>query len=193
MTPEQVIINVKNKNPQPGWVVFGYNFKFAVSRILCRIFLLSVFLVVSLVFLYSYLTEGKSVFLLLAGISGLPWIISLISVIPVIVELIYSKNNFIVLTEDGIVKSFKGKSEFFPYDVINNLNLTNPYDASTPAIAKRKEQFLDFKDKRNNRFVNLAKNRIFGPPEKIYSILLSKLPLEQSTTSNQSYSNFFNH
>lgn len=196
MNTEQIITAINSKNLQPGWAVFYYNIKYAFSRIFGRLFLLLVFISASIVLLYSSFKEENTNFLIFAVIAGLPAIIYFFALIPVAVELIYSKNNFIVMTDAGVLKSFKGKTEFFPYDVITNVKFSNPYGASTPAIAKRKEQFLDFTDKRNNRFVNLAKNRIFGPPENIYNILLSKLPLEQKTALGQTfsnYSNFFNH
>lgn len=193
MTNEEVLNAIKRNSPQPGWAVFNYNFKYALSRIAGRFFLLFVFFTASLTFLYSFVTEEKSVFLILASASGLIVLISFFSIMPVILELLHSKNNLIVFTDEGIVKAFKGKTYFFPYDSINNLKFENPYGASTLGIARRGQQFIDFTDKRNNNFVNLAKNRIFGPPENIYSILISKLPLEQKVNSGQTYSNYFNH
>jgi hypothetical protein len=191
MTPEQILSAVKNKHPQAGWAVYNYNYKYAISRILERGFFFFIFFAVTLTFLYSGLTN--STFFLFAGIFGILSLVSLTTIAIVFMELIHSKNNYIILTEEGVLKSFKGKTDIFPYNVITNVKLTNPYGASTPAIAKRRDQFLDFADKRNNQMFNLAKNRIFGPPENIYDILLSKLPLEQKLNTSQNYLNYFNH
>jgi hypothetical protein len=49
------------------------------------------------------------------------------------------------------------------------------YSDSTPAIARRGHQYIDFRDKRSGKSVSLTKNRIFGNPEPIFNILKSRI------------------
>jgi hypothetical protein len=195
MTPEQTIDAVISNRPQPGWAVFNYNFKYAISRIAGRLFFPILFIPAIYIFLVN-LEANRETFLILAAFMGSFSLASVLSLIPVVMELINSKSNFIVFSYDGVVKSFKGKTEYFPYDCIKKLRFTNPYGAGTPGIARNKYQYIDFTDARSNKLVSLAKNRIFGPPENVYNLLLTKLPAEQTGTSSQTYSNysnFFNH
>lgn len=186
MTTEQVIEAVKSNRLQPGWAVFRYNYKYAVSRIAGRLFFPILFLPAAAVFLMN-LAVNKDTFLILSVFLVTFSLVSLLTLIPVIIELFYSKNSFIVFSDDGIIKCFKGRTEFFPYNCIINVKFTNP-GGNSPAIARRKEQYIDFRDNRSNKFINLAKNRIFGFPESIYEILINKLPMENKISNSQSFS-----
>ena len=175
MLPNTIVERVLSNNPENGWAIFKYNFKYAISRILFRGFFLCVVLVMAAAFSLSALKTRQTSFILFALVSAILALVSLLSIAFVIWELFYSKKCMIVLTNEGVVKNFKNSLEYFPFDCITNLNATNQYSDSTPAILRRREQYIDFMDIRSGKSVNLAKNRIFGNPEPIFNILKSRI------------------
>jgi len=189
MTTDQVIDAVKSNRLQPGWALFKYNYKYAVSRIAGRMFFPLLFIPAVYIFITNLSYNRDTLLILIVFMSSFA-LGSLLALIPVFIELAHSKYSFIVFTFEGIVKCFKGKTEFYPYDCIINVKFTNP-SGNAPAVARRKEQYIDFRDKRNNKFINLTKNRIFGFPEKIYDTLVNKLPMENKITNSQSYGSSF--
>ncbi|MEI7484196.1 MAG: hypothetical protein WCK13_05745 [Ignavibacteriota bacterium] len=175
MTPETVIEKVQNNKPENGWAIFKYNLKYAISRILFRGLLFCVVLVMAAAFSVSALKTHQTSFILFTLVSVLFILVSVLSIVIVIWELFYSKKSMIVLTNEGVVKNFKNSLEYFPFDCITNLNATNQYSDSTPAITRRRDQYIDFRDKRTGKSINLVKNRIFGNPEPIFNILKSRI------------------
>jgi len=176
MLPNTIVERVLSNNPENGWAIFKYNFKYAISRILFRGFFLCVVLVMTAAFSLSALKTHQTSFILFASVSAILALVSVLSIAFVIWELVYSKKSMVVLTNEGIIKNFKNRLEYFPFDCITNLNATNQYSDSTPAIARRREQYIDFRDRRSGKSVNLVKNRIFGNPEPIFNILKSRIP-----------------
>lgn len=174
MTPESVINEVVNGRAKPGWAIFRYNYKFALSRIAGRTLFLILSSVMAAIFFYSWLADSKSVYLIYLFISAIPSLISFLMLGAVVLELFQSKKNMIVLTDTEVIKCFKGKYESYAYDMVINLRITNPYSADTPAIAKRKKQYVDFTNKLNNRQVELTRDRIFGSPETLYNLLKNR-------------------
>ncbi len=190
MTPKDIVDKVVNNHPENGWAIFKYNLKFAISRIIFRCFFLAVVLVMAATFSYSAINTEQTVYMFLAIISVLFSLASFISILFVLIELLYIKKNMIVITNEGVMKSFKNNLEFFPFECITNLNATNQYSAGTPAIAKRMNQYIDFRDSRDGKFVNLVKYRIFGNPEPIFAILKSRIKLDSFVSvQNSNFNN----
>lgn len=187
MTPNTIIDRVLSNNPENGWAIFKYNFKYSVSRILFRSFFLCIVLVMTAAFSVSAMKTHQTSFILFALVSAIITLVSFLSIAMVIWELFYSKKSMIVFTNEGIVRSFKNKLEYYPFDCITNLNATNQYSDSTPAIARRREQYIDFRDKRSGKSVNLLKNRIFGNPEPIFNILRSRISGDSSINVNNEF------
>ncbi len=189
MTPITIIERVLSNNPENGWAIFKYNFKYAITRILSRSFFLVVTLVMTITFMFTALKNQQASYFILAFVSALLLIVASVTIVYVIWELVYSKKSMIVITNEGVVKNFKNRLEDFPFDCITNLNATNMYSDSTPGIARRGVQYIDFKDNRNGKSVNLTKNRIFGNPEPIFGILKSRISGESVSSVEQSFYN----
>lgn len=174
MLTENIINDVVNGKLKPGWAIFRYNYKYALSRVIGRTFFIIVTSVMSGIFLYSWFTERKDVYIIYVIISVIPLLITLLMLFAVLFELMKSKGSMIVFTDNEIVKYFKGKYERYDYKDILNLRITNPYSADTPAISKRRNQYVDFICKNSNQQIELTRNTIFGPPEIIYNLLKNK-------------------
>jgi len=173
--PNEILERVLNNNPENGWAIFKYNLKFAISRIIFRSFFLVVVLVMLVAFSLNAFKTGQATFIILASVTVLLSLVSFVSILLVIIELLNIKKNMIVITNDGVLKSFKNNIEYFPFECITNLNATNQYAGGTFAITKRTNQYIDFRDNRNGKYINLVKNRIFGNPEPIFNILKSRI------------------
>lgn len=174
MLAENIINDVVSGRLKPGWAIFRYNYKYAFSRIIGRVLFLFVSSVMTGLFLYSWLTIQKDFYLLYILISVIPSLVSLLMLFAVVFELAKSKDSMIVFTDNEIVKYFKGKYERYDYKDILNIRITNPYSADTPAISKRRNQYVDFTFKNSNQQIELTRNTIFGPPEIIYNLLKNK-------------------
>lgn len=182
MLPNTIIERALSNNPENGWAIFKYNFKYAIMRILSRSFFLIVTLVMTITFTFVALKNNQSTYFILAFVSALLTIVAVITIVYVVWELVYSKKSMVVITNEGVVKNFKNRLEDFPFDCITNLNATNMYSDSTPGFARRGHQYIDFRDNRSGKSVNLTKNRIFGNPEPIFTILKSRISVDSFDT-----------
>jgi hypothetical protein len=189
MLPNTIIERVLSNNTENGWAIFKYNFKYAITRILSRSFFLIVTLVMTITFTITAIKNNQSTYFILAFVSALSAIVAVVTILYVVWELVYSKKSLIVITNESVVKNFKNRLEAFPFDCITNLNATNMYSDSTPVLARRGHQYIDFRDKRSGKSVNLTKNRIFGNPEPIFIILKSRIPGESSDAVRNDFYN----
>lgn len=174
MLTENIINEVVNGRLKPGWAIFRYNYKYAVSRIIGRSFFLMVSSVMTGIFFYSWVLEEKDVYIIYFIISAIPMLVSLLMLLSITLELLKSKTSMIVFTENEIVKSYKRKFESYAYKDITNIRITNPYGVDTPSILRRRNQYVDFTCKSNNRAIELTRNTLFGAPEIIYNFLKNK-------------------
>jgi len=77
----------------------------------------------------------------------------------------------IVLTQNEIVKSVRGKVYAWSYDHITDLKLAVTHIKNSPPVYS-----IEFNDaSQNGRIFELARGREFGPAQNIYEILKTKI------------------
>ncbi len=173
MLPKDVINSVKAGKFVPGWAIFKYNLAYVIYRFVTRSFFFVVFSVVAVVlFILPPANDKVLYFIFGVAFSGFA-LTALLLLLNLIYEMMFFASNMIVFTENEIVKSFKGKIHSYHYDSISDFKFTNPM-GTTPGIFRTRYQYIDFKDIKTNKIINLTRNRIFGKPEFIYTIINNK-------------------
>jgi hypothetical protein len=182
MHSESITDKILSDQFENGWAIFRYDLKYALTKLLFRLFFLVLTLGMTMVFSIEALKNHQTTQLVFAMVSGCLTAIVLLSTILVLKELLTSKKSIIVITHDRIVKHHHHRFEEFLFEDIHQLNATNMYSDSTPSFARRGQQFIDFKDKQSGKQIQLTKNRQFGNPEPLFSLLKSRVKTETSNT-----------
>ena len=175
MALETIVQKALSGSAEQGWAVFHYNRKYALLQLFYRILYLLFSSAMTVLFVLAFLKRDKYEFVAFAIITGLISITLLIGIFLLVREILSSKQSMIVLTMDLLVKHHKNRSDQYLYSNITDLIATNLHLSNFPAIARRGNQYIDFRDKNTGLRINLTKNSYFGEPGEIYSLLKNRI------------------
>lgn len=167
LSPQQVIEHVKNGTPREGWRIFRYSISNAILRILFWLFIGGVIFGMGYpLFVYGVEEDSKTlgIFVLIFGS------LFLFAAFWNIYVTLFAKGSMIVLTEHGVVKSFSGKIEGFPYTSIEHLQLI-----TTSGKNSYYNYRIEFVDSHSSQRILLAEKKVFGRADVIFDHLNSKL------------------
>lgn len=184
MHSDTIADKILSNQYENGWSIFRFNRNYALTRLLSRLFFLVLTIGMTIVFSIETMKNQQTTQLVFAIVSGCLSAIVLLSSFLVLKELLTSKKSVIVITNDRIVKYHHQRFEEFLFKDIIQLNATNMYSDTTPAFARRGQQYIDFKDQRLGKQIQLTKNRQFGNPEPLFSLLKSRVKTESTNTVN---------
>ncbi len=170
MHAKEVIEAVLKNHPKEGWFIYHYNLTQGILGLLFRLFYVVVFTPMALILFFKGGQDGLFYALLL----GVVAFGGLYATIMQIITLMYSKKSMIVLTDNEIIKSFKGHIEGYPYSKISGLKMHSVSGGFNSPLFMPK-YYIEFLDEQTGRSIELAHNRVFGSANEIFSILQSKL------------------
>jgi len=170
MTPEQIIEMVKGGQTDSRWIVFRYNKSRSLLVFLYKIFFTGLFLGAGITLWVGtakpFTQDNMIVIYAMLGVGA----ISMIVLLRHLYTLFFLGTNMIVLTEESVVKSIRGKVTAWAYGDITALRqIITQMKNSMPTYS------IEFKDTKSGRILELARGREFGPSQDIFTVLQTKI------------------
>ncbi len=170
MTPEQIVEMVKGGQTDPKWIVFPYSKTRSFLVFLYKLGFTGLFLGSGITLWMGspkpFTQDNAIVIYSMLGVG----IISAFVLLRHFYTLFFLKSNMIVLTEDSVVKSIRGKVTAWAYTDITALRQIVTQTKNTMPTYS-----IEFKDTKSGRVLELARGREFGPSQDIFTILQTKV------------------
>lgn len=170
MPPEQIVEMVKGGQTDSHWIVFRYSKTRSFLVFLYKLGFTGLFLGSGITLWMGSpkpLTQDNSIVIYsMLGIG----IISALILLHHFYTLFFLKSNMIVLTEDSVVKSIRGKVTAWPYT-----NITALRQVITQSKNTMPTYSIEFKDTKSGHVLELASGREFGPSQDIFTVLQTKV------------------
>lgn len=179
MNAEEVIRAVVEQRPKSGWAVFPVTKRKAFIGILLRLFYVFLFIIFAAALFSDWYLKGSianvpmeyrfgGLVLLAAALFALVSLIKYLFILPNL------GTTMIVLTDEEIVYSIRGKVMSYPYNKIGNLVLAqmSGYGSTNYVMPRSMVRFTDLRD---NTEVELDRQNIFGQSQEIHSFIQSKI------------------
>ncbi len=170
MNPEQIIEMVKNGQTDSHWIVFPYSKVRSFLVFFYKLSFTGLFLGSGIIlWMGSPKPLNQDTTLITYSMVGIG-IISALILLRHFYTLFFLKSNMIVLTEDSVVKSIRGKVTAWAYTEITALRqVVTQTKNSMPTYS------IEFKDTKSDRVLELARGREFGPSQDIFTVLQTKV------------------
>ena len=171
MTPEQIVEMAKNGQIDQKWILFKYSKTRAFLLLLYKIFFTGIFLG-SAIILYTQsvrplVSDTKIVIYGMGGVG----IIALLVLLRHIYTMFFLGSNMIIFTENGLLKSIRGKIIFWEYTNITNLQQIISQSKNTMPTYS-----IEFKDAKTGKILELVRGNEFGSSQSIFQVLKTKIP-----------------
>lgn len=171
MLPHEIVSRIMQDQIDPHWIIFHYNKKRSVFMLLYKLFFTAFVggMGVSLLALsqspFNDETKYTAYPLIAVGAIGM------LVLLHHIYTMFFLKSNMIVLTENGVVKSVRGKTFFWEYKNMTDVKqVVSHMKNSMPVYS------IEFREANGNgRIFELARGREFGPSQNIYEVLKTKV------------------
>lgn len=178
-TADAFIKQVQDGQANSNWSVFPMSIKAFIKGIAGSLFLFLIFLGCTAIFLFEYFQTGDIALVpmqyrLYSLVSGLLTVVMFFSLFSSLIALTKKKSNMVILTEDQLIKSWKGRVYSIPYEKITDLKSVNlaGRNQPMPMFGKR---FVEFKDTRSNRFIQIGDKDFFDHIDELFTLLNSKI------------------
>lgn len=171
MENTHVITTIKQGQIDPHWIVFRYNKTRSLLMLLYKLFFAG--LVLGLgggLLALSAQPLDQETKVIVYGLLGVGSI-GLLVLLHHIYTMFFLKSNMIVLTENEVIKSIRGKVYTWQYTNIDNLKqIVSQIKNNLPVYS------IEFNDKsKNGQIIELARGREFGPSQNIFEVLKTKV------------------
>lgn len=179
MNPSEIIQSVQDEHPQKGWVIYRYNLTWALLGLLMRLFYFGILAGGTAIFFISSESNNRRVHQLnteeyfYAGVFAIGALIALYYLLKHLYFLLNHNRNMIVLTDRAIIKSWGRTIQEFVYSDIDQMKIVRIQGRNRPYTVFP-EHYIEFMDKQSGKIVQLARNRIFGRADEIYTMLQTK-------------------
>lgn len=170
MPPEQIVEMIKNHQVDPTWIIFRYQKLRSFLIFFYKLFFTALFLGSAMIIAKESpkpLTQDNTIVIYSMGIVG---IISLIIFLKHLYTLFFLNSNMIVFTSDGVIKSLRGKQQFWNYSHMSNLQQIVTQSKNTMPTYS-----IEFKDTQSGKILELVHGGEFGPSQNIFTLLRSKV------------------
>ena len=170
MNPEQIIEMVKNGQVDSQWMVFRYSKTRSLLMLLYKLFFTAMFGGFGLaLFIFTPKPLPHNTLVLVYPLLAIGAISALVF-FRHLYTLFFLRSNMIVLTQDSVVKSIRGKVFAWSYvDMTALRQIVTQTKNSMPTYS------VEFKDTKSGRVLELARGREFGPSQDIFTILQTKV------------------
>jgi len=171
MEPDQIIHSLTKGQTNSNWIIFPYNKTRSVLMLLYKLFFTGLLLGLgTALFVLSAkpLAQDTKFILMPLGTIGT---IGFMVLLHHIYTMFFLKSNMIVLTENEVVKSVRGKIFSWNYKNISNLKIDVTHIKNSPPVYS----VLFHDSSKNGKIFELARGREFGPAQSIYEILKTKV------------------
>ncbi len=167
MTEKEVLQAVRDGKTQQGWAIFRFNPLMVIITLLGWVILDLLFAAGATALLYNYFFHPTDKTMIYTG--GFLAVMTLFFFIPIfnrLRALLFARGSMVVITPERMVRYYCGKTIDIPRSDITNLKLVWQTGRGFP------QSYVECIDRRSNRFVEIARNRTFGPAQTIYNHLL---------------------
>ncbi len=171
MFPNEIISNIKQGQIDPHWIVFRYNKTRSVLMLLYKLFFAGVVLGLGGgVLALSTPPLDQETKVIVYGLLGVGSI-GLLFLLHHIYTMFFLKSNMIVLTQNEVIKSVRGKVSAWNYTNIQNLKqIVSQIKNNLPVYS------IEFNDNtKNGHIIELARGREFGPSQNIFEVLKTRV------------------
>jgi hypothetical protein len=171
MFPNEIISNIKQGQIDPHWIVFRYNKTRSVLMLLYKLFFAGVVLGLGGgVLALSTPPLDQETKVIVYGLLGVGSI-GLLFLLHHIYTMFFLRSNMIVLTENGVVKSIRGKIFFWEYT-----NMTDVKQIVSQIKNQMPVYSIEFREANGTgRIFELARGREFGPSQNIFEVLKTRV------------------
>lgn len=170
MDSQNVVSMVKNGQIDSHWMVFRYSKMRSFLMLLYKIFFTGIFLAPALtLWIASAKPLNQETAVVIYGIGGVG-VIGLLVLLRQIYTMFFLRSNMIVLTENEVVKSVRGKINAWAYSDIEALRQVVTQTKNTMPTYS-----VEFKDKKSGKILELARGREFGPSQDIFTVLQTRI------------------
>lgn len=179
MKGAEIIQAVIEDRPQNGWAIFRHSKWHWFLGIIFRFLYFLIPLGVAIIFFWEFFQTGDlntvsqddqimgGFMLFVALMFGFSFMKHLLSVFHI-------KTNMIILTNDRLVKSWKGKIVEYPYNKITKVDFYN-LPGHNQGYHLLYKSYIEFTDTRDNLIVSIGRDDYFENINDISTILRSKL------------------
>ncbi len=171
MLTNQIVSNIKQGQIDPHWIIFRYNKTRSVLMLLYKLFFAGMLIGLGGgVLALSPQPLDQETKVMVYGLLGVGSI-GLLVLLHHIYTMFFLKSNMIVLTENEVIKSVRGKVFTWQYSNIENLKqIVSQLKNNIPVYS------IEFNDKtKNGHIIELARGREFGPAQNIFEVLKTKV------------------
>lgn len=170
MDPQNVISMVKSGQIDSHWMVFRYSKMRSFLMLLYKIFFTGIFLAPAIsIWMASAKPLTQETAVVIYGTGGVG-VIGLLVLLRQIYTMFFLASNMIVLTENQVVKSIRGKVFAWAYSDIEALRQVVTQTKNTMPTYS-----VEFKDKKSGKILELARGREFGPSQDIFTVLQTRI------------------
>lgn len=169
MTENEIIKAVREGRPQQGWAIFRLNPVRVIITLIGWLVIDALFAAGAVILLSNTTTHPTDKTMLYTG--GFLALMTLLFFIPVfnrLRALLFASGSMIVITPERVTRYYGGKTLDVPRSDITNLKLVWQTGQGFP------QHYVEFVDRRSNKFIELARNQTFGRAETIYNHLQEK-------------------